>query len=234
MNAEMNNLSCGRENDLVSFLYDELGPSEKQDFQSHIHDCAGCKSQVGSFTEVRESVVAWRNESLGAVTSAFEHLPVASNIQQRPSALAALREFFNLSPLWMKGTVAFASLLFCLFAVLAAARLTATSPETTIMTNANSNPASSEEFKALVERRVQEELARRQTAPKDTVVAETPSVVENSPRRPMKRNAQLARATPQRKAPLSRLEREQLAADLRLIADPSDSELVLIGDRINQ
>ena len=52
---------------------------------------------------VRESITAWRDEAL----SGFVSQPVATKAK-RKSALAALRQFFDLSPLWLKGATAFA------------------------------------------------------------------------------------------------------------------------------
>jgi hypothetical protein len=236
MKAEMNTLNCGRENDLVGFLYGELDAMEKQSFHRHLQDCAACSSQLSSFNDIRESVVNWRNESLGALKSPVEHPSVARMDHPRRSAMAALREFFNLSPLWLKGTVAFASLLFCLFAVLAATRLMETKPETSIVNKTNSQTPSGQESNSEVERRVKEELQRREAAQKEQTVATTNSSTVDFPRRPLNRTNQLASAPLQQKAgrPLSKVERQELAADLRLIADNGVGELILIGDRINQ
>jgi len=41
-------------------------------------------------------------------------------------------------------------------------------------------------------------------------------------------------SVPKARRPLSKSEREELAADLRLISGKSDSEIDLLGDRINQ
>src|SRR4030095_12822362 len=97
---EFNAPGCGRENDLISFLYGELSAEESQTFNQHVRSCHSCKTELASFQDVREAVVAWRNESLGVVP-----MPVATRSvgeQRTPSALAAFREFFNLSPLWLK------------------------------------------------------------------------------------------------------------------------------------
>ena len=60
-------LTCGRENDLIGFLYGELNEVEAIAFQRHLNACATCSAELLDFGEVRESVVAWRNESLGSV-----------------------------------------------------------------------------------------------------------------------------------------------------------------------
>lgn len=228
----MTEMNCGREDELVGFIYGELDPTEKPGFQRHLQTCEGCKSQLASFTELRESVVAWRNESVGALTSPIR--PQLARDNMKPSALAALRGFFNLAPLWMKGTVAFASLLFCLFAVLAIARFNQTSPVSNVASI--NNIASTQEFRTEVERRVKEELQRRDAvqAQTSTAVAENPSRA-NPSRRPNNNANRRAQHTSVIAArPLSKLERRELAADLRLTDDQADLDLILIGDQINQ
>src|ERR1700687_5926999 len=117
---------CGRADDLIAFLYGELDGEDARKFERHLHDCARCETELASFGEIRQSIVSWRDESLGAawLPDPAKDRKLASNrlragAQVRPSALAAMREFFNLSPLWLKGAAAFASLLFCVCAVLA-------------------------------------------------------------------------------------------------------------------
>jgi hypothetical protein len=235
---EVNALNCERENDLIAFLYGELNDSEARTFQSHMRNCVSCNAELAAFRDIRESVVAWRNESLGGVIT----FPIAESVvlraeHEKPSALAALREFFNLSPLWMKGALAFASVLFCLFAVLAIARLRDKPPATTA-TNQGSDVNSQQEFNALVERRVQEELQRRKNSPeKAPTLPDVANAADRTPRqRVANRGNSIALNAPNQKArrPLSKSEREQLAADLRLISGKNDSDLDLLDDRINQ
>ena len=229
-------LTCGRENDLIGFLYGELNEVEAIAFQRHLRECGTCNAELADFGEVRESVVGWRNESLGGV--AFPAQVTASSHTETPratpSAMAALREFFNLSPLWMKGAVAFAAILFCVFAGLALARLREAPPVTVAATPAatNTSPA---ELKALIEQRVQEELIRIKNSEATAPAPLTANAQNNRVKRIANRNTQVALSVASQKArrPLSKTEREQLANDLRLSAK-SDSELDLLDDRINQ
>lgn len=229
---------CGRENDLISFLYGELDPGERTVFRSHMQECRSCNAELREFTDIRESVGAWRNEALGGFTApAFEASAGVRADRPGQTALTALREFFNLSPLWMKGAVVFASLLFCLFAVLAAARLR-DSPPPTVAANPNSKTYSEQELNALVEGRVQDELQRiRNSTEPPTFEGIAKGATDRvSPKKATKRGSEVAANIPQQKArrPLSKVERQQLAADLRLIDNTADGELDLLDDRINQ
>jgi hypothetical protein len=230
-------LICGRENDLIGFLYGELNEVEAIAFQRHLRECPACNAELADFGEVRESVVAWRNESLGSVAFPAQVTTPTETPRATPSAAAALREFFNLSPLWMKGAVAFAAVLFCVFAGLALARLREELPRAVAITpGASTN--SQQELKALVEQRVQEELKRMKDSEATALAPLTAN--DASLRNPIKRIAnrstQVALSASSQKArrPLSRTEREQLASDLRLVSAKNDGDLDLLDDRINQ
>ncbi len=231
---------CGRENDLIAFLYSELSDTEKKSFESHMHSCRVCLMQAGEFRSIRESVIAWRDESLGhgSVTA-----PQSSTLVNQPkgSSLAALRAFFDLSPLWMKGAVGFAALLFCLLSVLALVNLSKPTAITTAGVNTQSY--SPQEMNALVEQRVKEELARRNDVqplppPESSRGADAAKdkTVRVRSRGLLSSGNEVAGNTRNGKArrPLSKAEREQLAADLRLVSTGSESSLNLIGDQINQ
>lgn len=231
---ELNAPNCGREKDLIEFLYGELNDLESLTFERHLHQCPACSAELAAFGLVRESVVNWRNESLGGGLTRVA--------EEKPSALAALREFFNLSPLWMKGVVAFASLVFCLLGGLAIARWQDMAP-VAVATNPNSQAYSEQQLKALVERRVQDELRRikssAEPAPDRSLVGDNPSQPKSGPR--VKHGTELANNITEHnlrdqkaRRPLSRVEREQLAADLRLISAQNDGELDLLDDKINQ
>jgi hypothetical protein len=230
---------CDRENDLIAFLYGELGPGETTAFRGHMQDCRSCSLEFAEFTNIRESVVAWRNEALEGLTSpAIQASAVVRADRPGPTALTALREFFSLSPLWMKGAVVFATLLFCLFAVLAAARLRET-PPAPVASDPNLKKYSEQQLNAVVAQRVQDELKRI----KNSSAPEAPptSVVKGPAdrvfrKRPIQPVNQVASTGSQMKArrPLSRVERQQLAADLRLIANPTEGDLDLLDDRINK
>ncbi len=108
MNESQNSPGCERASDLIAFLYGEADEHESRDFQLHLRHCSSCREEVASFGVVRESITAWRDEALAG----FVSTPVVTQPQTK-SALAALRQFFDLSPLWLKGATAFAAATFC-------------------------------------------------------------------------------------------------------------------------
>ena len=229
--------SCGRENDLVAFLYGELDDVEQKLFKGHMHACQACQAQTSEFRSIRESVAAWRDESLGRaqVTSAPQLEPLN---QRKTSGLAALRAFFDLSPLWMKGAVGLAAILFCIFTVLAVAQLRPTpGPVATI--NAHSQGFSQQELNALVKERVREELARRtaeQPPVSSSAVVLKPKTVGSRSPSLSSHDYEIASAVQNGRArrPLSKTERDQLAADLRLTSSGTERGVDLVDDQINQ
>src|SRR6476619_5705513 len=101
--------ACERGSDLIAFIYNEADEHDAQDFEVHLRECSSCREEAASFGVVRESIVTWRDEALAG----FVSTPVTATTRKK-SALAALRQFFDLSPMWLKGATAFALLVFCL------------------------------------------------------------------------------------------------------------------------
>lgn len=217
MNERQN---CERGSDLIAFLYGEADEREARDFQLHLQQCSSCRDELASLGVVRESITAWRDE----VLAGFVSTPVAAQ-PQRKSALAALRQFFDLSPLWLKGATAFAAVTFF---VLAGVVLFRSDKDQVVSTNANPGAVYTEQD---VDRMLQEALARQQNAQRPPVQPPRRiNVVVKKPRNSRPSSTQSARG----QRPLSRAEREQLAAELRLLATADDTTLHLLGDRINQ
>jgi hypothetical protein len=97
---------------------------------------------------------------------------------------------------------------------------------------------SQQQVRALVERRVQEELQRERNLAGRTAksvdevvtVKSVPRLRIRNSRESLASNAAVQKA----KRPLSKNEREQLAFDLRLTSARNESDLDLLDDRINQ
>lgn len=208
MNYRTDSPDCERSSDLMTFLYNEMDASETREFESHLQQCSNCRDEAASFGHVRQSIVAWRDEVLNGFVP-------ATTTPVRRSALAAFRQFFDLSPLWLKGAAAFAVLTFCVLVVLAFVNFKR--PDTVATMNGGGYTRQD------LDRLVKEALAKQQSpvesAPKLAITV--PASPQTSSTKPRSTN----------RRPLSRAEREQLAADLRLL--PTDDELDLLSDRIN-
>lgn len=218
MKETMNSPSCERAPDLIAFLYHELDERETREFQLHLQQCSHCREEAASLGVVRESITAWRDEALAG----FVSTPVTT--KTRKSAIAALRQFFDLSPFWLKGAAAFAMVAFCVLAVIAVVKFQTNRAPTS--TNAEAKYTEQD-----VNQKIKEALAKQANVikPAETGV-QTATVVEPSKPKKARVPTQLAK----NRRPLSKAEREQLAADLRLLSTSDEGSLLLLGDRINQ
>lgn len=117
--------TCARAGDLVSYLYGEATEREAQDFKGHLHICHSCRAELEAFGDVRESITLWREQALSqtaSLASEFNLAPVQHIKEVQPqqrSTFDAIREFFTLSPVWMRGATAFATLLLAALLVIA-------------------------------------------------------------------------------------------------------------------
>jgi putative zinc finger protein len=219
MNEMDHSPTCERAGDLVSVLYGEAGERERRDFELHMKQCGSCRAEFTAFAEVRESIGEWRDEALTGFVSAHSAPPV------RKSALAAMRQFFGLSPLWLKGAVGFAGLVFCALVALVVLRSGPTDKPAQV---AGTNPEGVY-TKQDIDRAVQEALAKQQREqhidePKLATVSESPNP----------KSTNFVKSGPRARRPFSRAEREQLAADLRLLSIDDEADLEQLDDRINR
>ena len=221
---------CHRAEDLVTFLYGEASEAEAQDFRTHLRECAACSSEFAIFNQVHESIVHWRNEALGLSFEA-SRVQAADNSNQfgRPerklSALAAVREFFSVSPVWLRAAAAFAVLLLC---VMTGLTLRLWQRPNAVAEQASAPKNTDADFQKAVQRGVADKLAelKRQESTSVGQSDVSPKQSAVSKKNERQRAPQFAANRSQPRYPrfkgLTRQEREQLAADLRLV--PTDDE----------
>lgn len=229
---------CHRAEDLVTYLYDEANGAEARDFANHAAACDACRAELNVFRQVHESISLWRNDALGsAFSTAATTLPVtidtgpARTELRRLSALSALREFFTVSPLWLRCATAFAALLLSVLAILAVSRWWE-KPASLANTQPATDVYSKEQFDAAVAKEVklQLDVLNRSTAGEDSNSTASNPTEKN-------RETQLAEnRTPTKARPrgLTRQEREQLAADLRLISRDDEELPFVFSEEPNQ
>lgn len=222
---------CHRAEDLVTHLYGEAGEPDALDFREHLQHCDSCRSEFALFNQVHESILVWRNEALrsSVISPATLTEPSIDTAQfvrheTKLSALAAVREFFSVSPLWLRGATACAGLLLCALVVLTVAR---SWQRPLPVANGSGEPkfTQAQMDKAVAEARNQVMQEQQSAKPKENV-AEV-----NAPER---RLTTVPRTSKPRIKGLTQQERQQLAADLRLIPAGDDEELpFVISDQTN-
>ena len=239
--TERNNASgCDHANELVAFLYDEVNEADARAFELHLQSCSECKADFVGLRQIRQSVWAWRDDCLGINSSSVVDRNVVEvsatttfNPQKNRSAIAAVQQFFAFSPLWMKGAVALASLLFCVAAAVALSHLLENSQPPMVATE---KLYTEKELQAKIEERMQSlpkvDDAKDVTMPATN--AERTSKEAVRIRKPVRRFSEtVADSRGARRRPLTKTEREQLAADLRLTSTVDDEGLDLLDDKLN-
>jgi len=226
MSEIMQTPCCERAEDLLSILYGEATEVEVQDFEGHLKFCRECADELTSFSQIRESIGAWKQEAL----TNFVTPQVAAPMRQK-SALAALREFFNLSPLWMKGAVGFAAVIFCALVIVVLAR--SGSQTAPVVAETDVRKYSEKEMQQSVAKALKEQEARFMAT---MTVPPNQQPKDREPDQPKNRSVVTASKATQwaTHRSLSKSERQQLAADLRLLTTRDEDSLNLLGDRINQ
>ncbi|MBC7909420.1 MAG: zf-HC2 domain-containing protein [Pyrinomonadaceae bacterium] len=164
--------TCERAAELVAYLYQEASEAEALDFKSHLQICALCRTELSAFGEVREGIFAWREQALNPATlpSLQANAELAqSTMKTAPtrSALAALREFFTLSPMWLRGATAFATLLLIALLFVTAMRFFERTEPTVVQKNPTAVPERQEQNAndKMSPERVVKEVPEEQPAP---------------------------------------------------------------------
>ena len=100
--------NCGKQDLLVSYLYNEASPSERKEFERHQASCDTCHDELQAFQGVRQELKTWE-------------MPVVPRIEviTPRTAMDALREFFHLVPVWFKITSGLATAAAAAFIVFA-------------------------------------------------------------------------------------------------------------------
>jgi len=231
---------CHRAEDLVTYLYGEASEVEAIDFTKHLQQCDACRSEFGVFQQVHDSILLWRNEALGAAcspaaVSAESRIDSTQFVQheRRLTALAALREFFSVSPLWLRAATGFAALLLCVLAGLTISR--SWNRPVQFASKETEPKYSQQDFDKAVQKQVDEKIARlnrEQTPPKAPGAPTTSKPMDNGSHPQLLAN-RVQTKTPRPRG-LSRQEREQLASDLRLIPRDEDELPFVLSDEPNQ
>src|SRR5947207_8473295 len=204
---------CHRTEDLVTYLYGEASQTDALDFRNHLRQCDSCRREFTVFNQVHDSIEVWRNEALGASFNPAAIPAEAATTQsirheRKLSALAALREFFTVSPLWLRGATAFAALLLCAIGVMMVARVSRRPVD--IAKNGNNDKMYTQqqleaEVNKAVDKKVRELTASKQDSSTSDVIKERPK--SDTPQ--VAASQQPKNQRPQR---LTRRERDQLAA----------------------
>jgi len=217
---------CHRAEDLVTYLYGEASAADAGDFRNHLEHCDACRSEFALFNQVHESIMLWRHDALGAsfnpagagTEAAIESAQCVKH-ERKLSALAALREFFTVSPLWLRGATAFAALLLCALVVLTVSRTWQSPKPAPVASGGGEKVFTKSDLDAEVARQVKIQTEKLPKA------SEQSNSIAAAPRQSQPNQVAAVRSSSKpRVKGLTREERVQLAADLRLIPGTEEEE----------
>lgn len=133
LDSNFQNKSCGFGEDLVSYLYDEIGKNEKTKFEKHLSSCQTCEKELASFGFVRSSINAWKAEdfaniSLPKIEIEYDEIETPSQVVEtvKTGWFEGLAGIFNGFPTRANATAAFAILAICVVIGLIALNYTET------------------------------------------------------------------------------------------------------------
>jgi anti-sigma factor RsiW len=253
MHETTNAPTCAHADELVTYLYGEASEIEAQAFENHMQRCAACRTELMAFGEVRQSVGAWRAESLGAfapsvlATTTLASLPLHQTVKparaSQRSFFDALRDFLTLSPISTRGAVAFASVLLCALIVFAVARFSETPKMASVVKSAQAN-YSQQSVEAVAKIDGQDNEAGfskvsnsddGSTIPSATIASTGKTEKIKSRNVNASSSITIANNKPRKRfaQPFSREERQQLAEVFQLNGVHDDEDLPSLSDLVN-
>jgi len=97
-----NNANCGFSDEIVSYIYDEIGAVERKTFEEHLTVCSVCTDEFAAISNARFTVFEWRREKFEPLATPEFSIPYAKKqceVDESTSAgfLAGLRGLLSLS-----------------------------------------------------------------------------------------------------------------------------------------
>lgn len=117
LNPNQNNSACGFAEEIVSYLYGEIGGAEKQKFEAHLNKCDSCADEIAEVSDVRFAFAELKDE-FSAMKTPVISIPYeiqsetveVSSVQT--SWFDGIRVFLTNISAWQTATAAFAVLVF--------------------------------------------------------------------------------------------------------------------------
>lgn len=254
MTETTNGGACDRTEDLVSYLYGEADTATAVSFEAHMQSCASCRTELAAFGQLRTSIGDWRSHALGSAlsteTTASASLiasPARPASERKPSALAAIREFFSLSPVWMRAATAALGVVFCALVALTIAHYME-QPKTVTVERIVQVKPSEAELDEIVAARLRQKSVGNEEAVAATAAGNQPgpSITEASApkNQPTPKLHQASNPNATRQSNLARNRRpglkispqesRDIARDLRLVASNDEEDLPRLSDLIEE
>ena len=97
-----NNANCGFSDEIVSYIYDEIGAVERKTFEGHLTVCSVCTDEFAAISNARFTVFEWRREEFEPLATPEFSIPYAGKQYEADEStsagfLAGLRGLLSVS-----------------------------------------------------------------------------------------------------------------------------------------
>jgi hypothetical protein len=87
--------SCGRADDIVAYMYGELGSDERGRFEKHLADCMSCIDEFAAVSDARFSVYEWNKEEFVPLATPVFSIPYTPRPAPSIGFFAAIGEMIR-------------------------------------------------------------------------------------------------------------------------------------------
>ena len=96
---------CGRSDDIVAYIYDEIATSDRESFEKHLAACMSCTDEFAAVSDARFSVFEWHKEEFADLPTPEFVLPREARTNAATGLFAAIVGIIR-NPGWMAPALA--------------------------------------------------------------------------------------------------------------------------------
>ncbi len=232
-----NKQECGFADDIVAYIYDEIGSAERGKFESHLAGCTACTDEFAGISNARFSIFEWQKEEFAHLSTPEIVIPYAPKKREgveTAGIFAGLRDLLTLSS-WSSAVMVAGAVVICIGLGFVAVNYLSNSSQVA----GNNNPVVTEQAVPLVTAPNQPDVAVVPTLPSqkesnlNTAITASNKTVQNREIRPVRATMQTRRvrfeknltASTQTVQPL--IQQKRKAPALTAYADEDDKSLRL-------
>ena len=110
-----NKKECGFADDIVAYIYDEIGSAERRKFESHLAGCTACTDEFAGISNARFSVFEWQKEEFAHLSTPEIVIPYAAKKREVETAgfFPGLRDMLTLSG-WSSAVIVAGAVVICI------------------------------------------------------------------------------------------------------------------------
>ena len=110
-----NKKECGFSDEIVAYIYDEIGQVERRKFESHLAGCTSCTDEFAGISNARFSVFEWRREEFAHLLTPETVIPYAAKKREIETVgfFGGLRDLLTLSG-WPSAVMVAGAVVICI------------------------------------------------------------------------------------------------------------------------